>query len=173
MRLHGAFFCVSEETNMALTGRTHQRGHPLAPGDYHLVGDVWTINLENQVLLTQRHPSKPNGLMWECTGGAIQAGENSLCGAIRELREETGLRVSPEQLSLMHTVRLKDRFVDTYIVRLDFVLSQIVLDEKETIQAILVDWDELLTLWAAGKLCPKSRFPLYKNEIASFLNYVT
>ena len=49
------------DVNRAPTGRTHVRGEPLAPGDYHLVGDVWTVNFENKVLLTQRHPSKPKG----------------------------------------------------------------------------------------------------------------
>lgn len=157
------------DVNRTPIGRTHVRGEPLAPGDYHLVGDVWTVNFENKVLLTQRHPSKPKGLMWECTGGAIQAGESSLCGAVRELREETGLRADPENLYLIHSIRLKDRFVDTYAVRMNFALPQVVLDEQETVQAILVDWEELLALWAAGKLCPESRFPLYRSALVSFL----
>lgn len=157
------------DENRRLTGKTHVRGYPMAPGEYHLVGDVWTVNFENRVLLTQRHPSKPKGLMWECTGGAVQAGESSVNGAVRELKEETGLQVAPKDLSLMHTVRLKDRFVDTYVVRTDFTLTQIVLDREETVQAVLVDWDELLALWTAGKLCPESRFPLYKRDLVSFL----
>lgn len=157
------------DENRIFTGRTHVRGAPMAPGEYHLVSDVWTVNHENRVLLTQRHPSKPKGLMWECTGGAVQAGESSLSGVIRELREETGLQVLPHQLSLLHTVRLQDRFVDTYIVRVDFALPQLVLDQTETVQAILVDWEELIALWMAGKLCPASRFPLYKGRLSAFL----
>ena len=88
---------------------------------------------------------------------------------VRELREETGLRADPENLYLIHSIRLKDRFVDTYAVRMNFALPQVVLDEQETVQAILVDWEELLALWAAGKLCPESRFPLYRSALVSFL----
>ena len=50
-------FRTGGETNMAelwdvydenrrLTGKTHVRGLPMAPGEYHLVGDVWTVNFE-------------------------------------------------------------------------------------------------------------------------------
>ena len=44
-------------------------------------------------------PVYPN--CWENTGGAVLAGETSLEGALRELREETGLAAQPEALRLL------------------------------------------------------------------------
>ena len=53
------------------TGRTHMRGVPMQPGDYHLIVFVWIFNSRGQLLLTKRSPEKesyPN--LWETTGGA-------------------------------------------------------------------------------------------------------
>ncbi len=43
--------------------------------EYHIVTDIWTINLEGKLLLTQRHPDKTFGLWWECTGGSAKVGK--------------------------------------------------------------------------------------------------
>ena len=34
--------------------------------------------------------------MWECVGGSVLMGENSLDGALREVKEEVGLDLEPE-----------------------------------------------------------------------------
>mgnify|MGYP003275554997 FL=1 len=44
-------------------------GQTLTEGKYHLVVEIWTINDENEILITQRDKDKPFGLLWECTGG--------------------------------------------------------------------------------------------------------
>ena len=68
------------------TGRLHRRGDPLGPGDYHLVAEVWTIDLSGRVLLTKRHPSISWGGLWACTGGCAVAGEDSRAAAVRASR---------------------------------------------------------------------------------------
>ena len=57
----------------------------------------WTIrptprDVYKRQLLTQRHPDKLYGLVWEMNGGPVLAGEINRKGACRELREEAGLR---------------------------------------------------------------------------------
>ncbi|WP_083787583.1 NUDIX domain-containing protein [Holdemania filiformis] len=47
---------------------------------------------QEELLLTQRHPDKLYGLVWEMNGGPVLAGEINRKGACRELREEAGLR---------------------------------------------------------------------------------
>ena len=78
----------------------HPRGVPLAQGEYHLVVEIWTVNRRGEILLTQRHPDKPYGCLWEMSGGSVLAGETSREGASRELREEVGLMCPPEIWSI-------------------------------------------------------------------------
>ena len=62
-------------------------------GVYHLVCEVLVRHVDGTYLLMKRDPSKllyPN--MWEATaGGSALQGESALAGALRELREETGI----------------------------------------------------------------------------------
>ena len=85
----------------------------MAEGEYHIVTDIWTINLEGKLLLTQRHPNKTFGLWWECTGGSAQAGETSLDSVLRERLKKSGIHPRPEEVRLMHSTIRPDRFVDT------------------------------------------------------------
>ena len=64
-------------------GRLHMRGEPLEQGTYHIVVNVWIVNSNNEVLITQRHPKKELwGGFWECSAsGGVIAGEDSLQGA--------------------------------------------------------------------------------------------
>ncbi|MFT4006618.1 MAG: NUDIX domain-containing protein [Lacrimispora sp.] len=157
------------DENRVATGKTHVRGVPLGEGEYHLVADVWTVNERQEVLLTRRHPDKPYGLMWECTGGSALAGETSVEGALRELLEETGIRAKKEQLFLIHSIRLKERFVDTYITKQKVVLKDIIIQPEEVVEARFVPFDELIEMWRQGIVVPKSRFLLYKDRIEEFM----
>lgn len=158
------------DENRAATGRTHVRGVPLGKGEYHLVADIWTVNQKNLILLTRRHPDKPYGLMWECTGGSVLTGETSEEGALRELLEEAGIHAEKEDLKLIHSIRQKERFVDTYITRQNITMKDVKLQAEEVVDAKLVTFEELLDLWKQGVVVPKSRFLLYKDNIREFIN---
>lgn len=157
------------DENRSATGRTHIRGVPLMEGEYHLISDVWTVNENHEVLLTRRHPDKPYGLMWECTGGSVLAGETSLEGALRELFEETGIRAEGKQLFLIHSIRQKERFVDTYITRQNITLKDIILQPEEVVEACFVSFERLKEMWNQGIVVPRTRFLLYKDKIWEFL----
>ncbi|GLB29317.1 NUDIX hydrolase [Lacrimispora amygdalina] len=158
------------DENRAATGRTHVRGVPLGKGDYHLVADIWTVNQKDLILLTRRHPDKPYGLMWECTGGSVLAGETSEEGALRELLEEAGIHAEKEDIKLIHSIRQKERFVDTYITRQNITMGDVKLQAEEVVDAKFVTFEELLDLWKQGIVVPKSRFLLYKDNIREFIN---
>jgi 8-oxo-dGTP pyrophosphatase MutT (NUDIX family) len=52
------------------------------------------------LLLHVRDATQPEfGTAWELPGGGIEAGEDYIQAAIRELREETGLEIGPERIA--------------------------------------------------------------------------
>ena len=62
-------------------------------GVYHLVCEVLVKHVDGTYLLMKRDPTKPLfPNMWEATaGGSALQGESAVEGALRELREETGI----------------------------------------------------------------------------------
>lgn len=144
--------------------RTHVRGVPMEEGTYHLIADIWVVTRNGQILLTQRDPEKKHGLKWECTGGSVLAGEESLKGALRELYEETGLSAKEEDCTLIDTVRLEERFVDTYLTCMDVCIDSLVLQVGEVVAAKLVTFDELCGIYEAGEAVP-SRFHRYHETL--------
>ena len=146
--------------------RTMQRGDPVPTGAHHVVVDVWTVTPDGKFLLTQRAPGKRFAGMWECTGGSVLAGESSEAGAMRELREETGMVATSGQLALIHSVRVFERFVDTYLYRTELDLSKLILQQSEVCDAKLVSFDELCALFQTGVVMPRERFPLYRKLLA-------
>jgi isopentenyldiphosphate isomerase len=86
------------------TGLTHIRGDAIPKGCYHLVVHVWIRNSKGEYLIAQRSASRPTfPLMWECVGGSVIAGEDSLTAAIREVKEEVGIDLSPKSGQIMTT----------------------------------------------------------------------
>lgn len=65
---------------------------------------VWIRNSKGEYLISQRSANRPTyPLMWECVGGAVVKGEDSLLGAIREAKEEVGVDLMPENGQVLFT----------------------------------------------------------------------
>lgn len=87
-----------------LTGRTHIRGEELPDGCYHLVVHVWIRNSRGEYLISQRAADRPTyPLKWECVGGSVIKGEDSLHGALREVKEEVGISLPAESGRVVYT----------------------------------------------------------------------
>ena len=132
----------------APTGRTHRRGEPLGPGETHLCVHVWVRGADGRFLITRRSPNKSMAGRWECTGGSVLAGEDSLAGALREVREETGLRLDPACGERVLRFGGEHFFCDVWLFRQDVSLSKVVLQEDETCEAALADADAIRALAA-------------------------
>lgn len=125
-------------------GRIHPRGAPCARGEYHVVVSVWTVDSQNNVLLTLRDPAKESyPSHWENTGGSALAGETSRSAAVRELEEETGILAREDELILVGSEITRDTFVDHYLLRRDLPLSEVRLQPGETADARWVTLAEL------------------------------
>jgi 8-oxo-dGTP diphosphatase len=147
--------------------RLHQRGLPLNSGEYHIVVEIWVINSKHQILLTQRSLDKTWGGYWECTSGAVTAGEDSLVGAKRELLEEIGLEIIDAQMIFLGSLIYRDWFTETYLVKSDVSLSNLTLQDEEVINAKWVDIYEFKDMCSKELIVPHTinRFNFYKHKM--------
>ena len=91
-----------------IEGMTLVRDEVIPEGFYHLVCEILVRHVDGTYLLMKRDPTKPlYPNMWEATaGGSALQGETALEGAMRELREETGIvaeRLDPLNKTLGET----------------------------------------------------------------------
>ena len=154
--------------NREKTGKKHRRGDPLEPGNYHIVVDIWTVSPDGKLLLTKRDPQKPWGGYWECTGGACQAGEESMDAAKRELAEETGLHAANLYFLGTNKSEEKQAFYDNYAYFPDHLcLNEVVLQPGETCDVRLLSFEEVEDAILLGELAQPvtERFRIYSQPL--------
>ena len=128
-----------------LTGRDQVRGEEIPQGYYHLVVHVWIRNRCGKYLISQRSADRPvHPLKWECVGGSVLKGEDSLTGALRETKEEVGLSLEPKDGKIVRStigrivngVRFSD-IVDVWLFPYDGPVS---LETATTNEAAQIAW---------------------------------
>lgn len=143
-----------------LTGRDHVRGEEIPRGYYHLVVHVWIRNRKGEYLISQRSADRPTcPLMWECVGGSVIKGEDSLTGALRETQEEVGLTLSPADGKLVSSVvsrvvngvKFSD-ILDVWLFEYDGPVSLEQATTKEVAQAAWMTKEQIRDLYDSGKL---------------------
>ena len=132
------------------------RGEEVPAGEYHLVADILVRHTDGSFLLTQRDPQKPAFPgCWELSaGGSVLAGETALSGAMRELREETGL--SAERMTHLTTLLTTPGFCTEKIaVYLAQGLSQgdTHPDEDEFLGLVRLPLEEAFEMVMRGEIC--------------------
>ena len=142
------------------TGQSHIRGDAIPEGLYHLVVHVWIRNSRGEYLISQRSADRPTlPLKWECVGGSVVKGENSLTGALRETREEVGLQLLPERGKLLFStvgrtvngVRFSD-ILDVWLFSYD---GTVALENATTDEVAQVRWmrkSQIKDLFDRGEL---------------------
>ncbi|MBZ0315318.1 MAG: NUDIX domain-containing protein [Anaerolineae bacterium] len=99
------------------TGRTVARGTELPPGEYYRVVQVWIRNENGDYLVQQRALHLVSGPgMWATTAGYVLTGEESVAGAVREVREELGLELTPSQFRLFDRMAMNHLLQDIWLV---------------------------------------------------------
>ena len=147
------------DENRSIIGE-HIRGTELPENGFHLVVHVWIKNHAGQYLMTQRSANKRTfPLLWECVGGSAFKGETGIQSAVREVQEEIGLELCPEDGQLLFTKIRKTigdkRYNDIVEVWLfhhdgDIPLKNATTDEVA--QACWMDADRIRTLRRENKL---------------------
>ena len=152
------------------TGEHFFRGEPVPEGRYRLGVQVWVRNHEGKFLLSRRHPCKKKPLLWEATGVAVDAGEDTLTAAVHEVGEEIGLPLRKEQLTLLRTTLCDGiEFLDTYLAVWDGAVGELKFQENEVVDAKWVTYDEMEEMDARGELCVEYRtlFQYVRNAPAA------
>ena len=141
-----------------LTGRDHIRGEEIPPGYFHLVVHVWIRNSDGKYLISQRSADRPmHPLKWECVGGSVLKGEDSLTGALRETKEEVGLTLEPNDGKIVRStvgrvvnrVKFSD-IVDVWLFRYDGPVSLEMATTKEVDQIVWLDKGQIKELFDNG-----------------------
>lgn len=140
------------DENKVKTGKVinrEDRKH-LNNNEYTLCVHCWIINSKKEILITQRSMHMNRGGKWEDTHGGVKAGESSIEGMKRELKEELGINVDDNELKLIKTLKREKVFRDCYIIKKDILLKDIKFNDNEVMNCKYVTLDEFKEIIKSG-----------------------
>lgn len=150
------------DINKKKIGKTAERDiYQFKKGEYHIVVTGIIINSKKEILISKRAKHKKFGLMWECSGGSILAGETSLEGIIRELKEELGIEFSKKEAIFLKEIRrdkIPPDFKDLWLFRKDIDEREITFPDGEAIDAKWVTIDEFIKMYKNKEIVPTVDF---------------
>lgn len=88
---------------------------------------------------------------WANTGGHPKTGESSLEGIVTEVKEELGININPNKLTLFKTIKTEDDFIDLYYLKANINLDNLVLQEEEVQSVAWFSIDEINSLIEQGQ----------------------
>ena len=137
------------------TGRLHERGKPLADGDYHLCVYVFIENDKGEYLISKRTPNKIMPNMWETTGGNAIAGEDSLTSALKEVKEELGITLDPQNGRIIkRDIRCygdgRNNISDIWLFKQNVDIQDVKLAPDETCDAMWASRDKINSMIKDG-----------------------
>ena len=145
-------------------GKTVLRGTALGSDEYRIAVQVWIGNASGQWLIVQRSPEKSCPLKWEPPGGCVLAGETSLQAAIREVFEETGIRLLAEDALPFASFRRIEPcwenpgFLDVWMFASDLPSENIRLQPGETVDARWATPEGIRNMCESGEFVSLSEY---------------
>ena len=129
----------------------HQKGY------YHNTAHIWFYKTDGDILLSQRSAKKTIcPLLWDVSvAGHIDAGERIKNAALREVKEEIGLKISKNDLHKIGVFECfqsyengiqDNEFHHTFICELKVPLAELIPQEEEVDALKLVSIDEFKTI---------------------------
>ena len=104
----------------------------LLDNEYRLSCFIWIINDKDEILLQQRlATAKKMPNMWGTTAGGAQAGDTSLQGAMRELKEELGITVNEKEMTFIGSYKRINDFVEVWLCNKNINTNELVLQQDE------------------------------------------
>lgn len=151
------------DANKKKTGKLCRRGiDKLQKGEYHIVVNAIILNSKNEILMSKRAKHKQSfPLLWEFAGGSILAGETSLEGVLREVKEELGIEFSVQQAIFFKEIRREKAlpdFKELWLFQKDIAIKDICFTDGEAIDAKWVSINEFLQMYQKGEIVPSICF---------------
>lgn len=147
--------------NKELVNKTierHESRSVLGDNEYFLFEQAWIINNDGKILLTRRAPNKKYAGFWEPTSGHVMSCEKSIDGIKRELKEELGIKINDNELTLIKSFIDKKSIKEIWIVKKDISINSLKFIDNEVSDAKYVTIDEFKEM-------------LKNNETFNNLNY--
>jgi 8-oxo-dGTP diphosphatase len=168
------YFDIVDENNVPL-GITKERSLVHKDGDWHHSVHIYVLNDKNEFLVHLRAPFKdlhPN--CWDTRfGGHVLAGDTIENTAVRELREETGIKVKYEELIkgiiIKHDGGTNKEFNETYYYKfrdndiLKFNDGEVVEAKWMPVEEILKSIKDSPNKWATRTDTVKKVYEYWKN----------
>lgn len=139
-------------------GKTMVRNDwPMCRGEFHLSVLGVIRRPDGRFLISRRAMDKdwaPG--WWEVPGGGVMAGESSAQAVCREVKEETGLDVRPEECRLILSYCREDGhqgnnyIVDCYRIDKDFDADDVAIQQEEATGFQLASLDKIKALAEKG-----------------------
>ena len=131
-----------------------ENGEPL-DGEFKLSIHLWIINSNGEFLIQKRSASrKSNPNKWAFTGGAVDSGEESYQGAIREAKEEMGVNLDSDDVEFLLGFKREHDFVDVFLAKSDIDIKDVKIQETEVSESKWVKPTELDELIKNGEFVP-------------------
>ncbi len=150
------------------------KSHVHNDGRWHRVANVWILNYKGEILLQKRSPDKETfANLWDVSSaGHLKAGEDYESAAIRELEEELGVEVGPEELTFLwkHSVQEYDEskgildreFQKVYFLNLDWKIDRFEIQNEEISKIEFFKADRLKQMYDDPDwrklLCPSKEY---------------
>ena len=112
-----------------LTNKVIEKGQDVPQGFYYITVVVFIENDQHRFLLQKRVLEKDG--KWATTGGHPISGQSSLEGIVTEIKEELGIDINQNQLTLFKSIKTNDDFVDLYYLRKNISIKDIAMQPDE------------------------------------------
>ena len=155
------------------TGWIVPKDTPLSEGEYVMSVGIWIRNKDGQIFATRRSLTKrfmPG--KWENTGGHVQAGETPVEAVIRELKEETGIDVTADQIVYLgEATREAHGIGKNYGVTMDVNLEDLFFSDGEVMDARWLSREEFERMRDNEEFAP-SVFRFMEGYKEGFLRFM-
>lgn len=127
-------------------------------GEYKQSVHIWILNSRGELLIQKRTESRRrNPGKWGFTGGMVDQGETSLEGAMREVEEELGMKVSDQEMEFVISFKREYVFVDVWLIQKDVEIEDLTLQEEEVSEVKWVTIPELKNMIESGEFVKSTK----------------